>query len=298
MNQAVIIERRAEATLPVAQMMLSALLFGTMAYLAKHATRTLGGAQVAFVRFAVGALVAFAQSVVRRTPLMPRRRDLLFLRGVLGGLAVLCYFLAIEHIPVGTATLLNYTSPIYTSFFAAWFLGELMARRTVLALVVAVCGVALVVYGQGLALGGLMKWQLLGVASALLSGGAVTTIRAARRHDGAWEIFAAFCVVGMLCTAPLAFGFAGWRAPTFHEWMLLVMVGLVAVFAQVLMTHAYGTIPAAAGGTIQQLTVATAFFLGHVLDGEPFTVVAACGAVLTLAGVSLAAVSHGTKASI
>jgi drug/metabolite transporter (DMT)-like permease len=268
-------------------MILSALLFGTMAFLAKHATRRLGGAQVAFVRFAVGTIVALVQARVRVSPLMPKRRDLLLLRGFLGGMAVLLYFQAIAHIPVGTATLLNYTSPVWTSLFAAWFLGELLARRTIGALAIAIVGVVLVVIGQGQVFGGRVVWQLLGVASAILSGGAVTTIRAARRHDGAWEIFAAFCLVGMACTAPMAI--AEWRAPNTTEWALLLGVGGVAVAAQVLMTDAYGALPAASGGIIQQLTVATAFMLGWAFDREPLTKLAAFGALLVLTGVTMAA---------
>ena len=38
----------------------------------------------------------------------------LLYRGVFGGVAVLLYFLAIEHMPVGMATLLNYSSPIWS----------------------------------------------------------------------------------------------------------------------------------------------------------------------------------------
>ena len=35
----------------------------------------------------------------------------LLLRGAYGGAAVLFYFLGIAHLPVGIATLLNYTAP-------------------------------------------------------------------------------------------------------------------------------------------------------------------------------------------
>jgi hypothetical protein len=50
--------------------------------------------------------------------------DLLIYRGVFGGLAVLLYFLAIAHIPVGLATLLIYTAPVWSATFAALFIDE------------------------------------------------------------------------------------------------------------------------------------------------------------------------------
>lgn len=269
------------------ELALSALLFGLMAYLTKHATRRLSGAQAAFVRFAVGLLAIGLRGVIVGARLQPRRFDLLFLRGLFGGIAVLGYFVAIQQIPVGTATLLHYTAPVFTTLFAALFLRERPPAAGGFALAAAALGVSLVVWGQGQVLGGAYGWQFLALGSAVISGAAVTSIRAARRYDGPWEVFTAFCLIGLVCTAPLAL--LDWRSPAPREWLLLVAVGLVAVVAQVLMTHALGAVEAATGGIIGQVTVITAMLLGHWVDGEPLTAVSGAGAILTLGGVSLAA---------
>lgn len=268
-------------------MVVAAVLFGLMAYLAKHASRRVGGGQVAFVRFAVGLAAVGFQALVRRAPLRPVRHDLLFLRGFFGGIAVLMYFLSIARLPVGTATLLNYTAPVFTATFAALFLRERLPARNALAMGIAGAGVVLVVYGQGKALGGAYGWQAIALLSAVAAGAAVTAIRAARRTDGAWEVFTAFCLIGMACTAPSAL--SSWKAPDATAWALLVSVGLIAVVAQVLMTHALGAIEAATSGIISQLTVITALAMGHWLDDEPVTALALVGALLVIAGVSAAA---------
>ena len=271
----------------LAELVVSSLLFGVMAYLAKRATRRLDGAQVALVRFAVGGAMVLAQAAARRAPLRPVRWDFLFLRGFFGGVAVLLYFLSIAALPVGTATLLNYTAPVFSAVFAGVFLRERLPGLLFAAFGVAAVGVALVVSGQGKALGGGYGWQAVALASAVCSGAAVTSIRAARRTDGPWEVFAFFCLLGVVATAPLAL--ARWRAPTGDEWLLLVAVGLVAVVAQVLMTHALGGVEAATSGIIAQITVIMSLLLGHFLDGEPLGRLAAGGAALTLVGVSWAA---------
>jgi drug/metabolite transporter (DMT)-like permease len=270
----------------VVELVAAALLFGVMAYLAKQTMHEVDGAQSAFVRFAIGALVCAGHFVARGAPPRIVRKDLLALRGLFGGLAVLLYFTTMARLPVGTATLLNYTAPVFTATFAAIFLGETLPRLRVIAMVVAGAGVTLVVLGQGRALGGAYGWQLVGLASAVCSGVAVTSLRAARRTDGAWEVFLAFCVLGLVCTGP--FALAGWRAPSATGWLLLLAVGLVAAAAQVLMTHALGAVEAASAGIIGQLTVVTALLLGHVLDGEPFTGLSIVGATLTIAGVATA----------
>src|SRR5262249_5514116 len=115
----------------LAELFAAAVTFGVMAYAAKHATAVVDGAQVAFVRFGIGASIVLA---VRGGRLRVVRRDLLFLRGLFGGVAVLLFFLAIGHLPVGTATLYNYTAPVFSTTFAALFLHEALPAANVLAL--------------------------------------------------------------------------------------------------------------------------------------------------------------------
>ena len=89
--------------------------------------RACPGREIAFVRFAVG-LVACAASRRTRVRMRARNKLGLVMRGAYGGAAVLFYFLGIAHLPVGIATLLNYTAPVFTAIYAALFLGEAITR--------------------------------------------------------------------------------------------------------------------------------------------------------------------------
>jgi drug/metabolite transporter (DMT)-like permease len=260
----------------------AALLFSLMALAAKVAARRLPGPEVAFTRFAVG-LAGCAVAAVRR-PLRARNKWGLFLRGAYGGAAVLLYFLAIAHLPVGIATLLNYTAPVFTAMYAALFLGEALGRRTAVALTLTTIGVGLVIKGTAPpgALG-LGSWQLVGVASAMLSGAAVATIREVRKTDGSWEIFTAFCLAGVAITAGPAWW--SWIHPTAFEWLVLAGVGTLSLGAQLLMTYALRYVRAAVGGVIAQLTPVASLSLGWAFLGERIPPLALIGATLTLAGV-------------
>src|SRR4051812_3137953 len=88
---------------------LAAVLFGSMAFGAKRASEHLPGAEIAFLRFAIG-LVATAIAGTTFVRLRPVGWRSLVLRGLFGGLAVLLFFTSIEKLPVGTATLLTYTA--------------------------------------------------------------------------------------------------------------------------------------------------------------------------------------------
>jgi drug/metabolite transporter (DMT)-like permease len=268
----------------VAALVSAALVFALMAVVAKLASARLPGPEIAFVRFAVG-LVAWGGASLR-VPMRARNKLGLFLRGAYGGAAVLLYFLAIAHLPVGIATLLNYTAPVFTAIYAAAFLGEGVTRATLGALGLTTIGVALVIAGTAppgsLGVG---PWQLVGIGSAMLSGAAVATIREVRKTDGSWEIFAAFCIAGALITGPPAL--AQWVRPRPVEWAALVGVGLLSLVAQLLMTHALRYVRAAVGGVIAQLTPVASLALGWLLFEERIGGLALAGAALTLAGVSL-----------
>jgi drug/metabolite transporter (DMT)-like permease len=266
-----------------ALLVLASLLFAVMAVLAKKVASRLPGPEVAFVRFCIGLLACVVASTQIR--LKANNKWGLLMRGGFGGGAVLLYFLAIEHLQVGIATLLNYTAPVFTAVYAVAFLGELVTPATFGALGLTTIGVGLVLTGMAPPGSfGIGTWQCVGIGSALLSGAAVATIREVRKTDGSWEVFAAFCVGGGLMTAlPTA---AGWVRPTSLEWGALLVIGLISVVAQLLLTYALRFVTAAGAGIIIQLTPVAALTLGWVLFEERMAGVAVLGAAITLAGVS------------
>ena len=264
-------------------LVVASLLFALMAVLAKKAASRLPGPEVAFVRFCIGLLSCGLAST--RFRLRAQNKLGLVLRGAFGGAATLLYFLAIEHLPVGVATLLNYTAPVFTAIYAAIFLGEIVTPATFGALGLTTFGVALVLKGMAppgsLGLG---TWQLVGIASALLSGAAVAAIRQVRKTDGSWEIFAAFCLGGSVMT--LVPTITNWTSPNLEEWWTLLVVGLLSVAAQMLLTYSLRYVSAAGAGIIIQLTPVAALALGWGFFDERIAGLAMAGALLTLVGVS------------
>lgn len=270
---------------PLLIMAASAVFFALMAFAAKLASAGLPGSQVAFVRFIVMLLPVVAVPRLARRAMEFQRLDLLLYRGVFGGTAVLLYFLAIAHIPVGIATLLNYSSLIFSVPFAAAFLGERVDRRLLLPLVAALGGLGLVTLGDGASrsLLSLGTWELAGLGSSILSGAALTAIRAARRTEGSWAIYGSFSLFGLLSTAP--FAVPVFEEPTAREWLLLVFIGASSVVAQLLMTWAYRWVTNLQAGVISQLTVVVSMLLGVTFLGDRLTTAQVLGSVLTLGGV-------------
>lgn len=283
---------------PLLLMAASAVFFALMAFAAKIASADLSGSQVAFVRFIIMMLPVVAVPRLARKAMEYKRLDLLVYRGVFGGVAVLLYFLAIEHIPVGIATLFNYSSPIFSVPFAALFLGERVDRRLLLPLVAALTGLFFVATGNHGA-GPLLHlgvWEMVGVGSSILSGAALTAIRAARRSEGSWSIYGSFSLCGLLATAP--FALATFRRPTTTEWLLLAFIGVSSVVAQLLMTWAYRWVTNLQAGVISQLTVVVSMLLGVIFLGDRLAPLQVLGTVLTVAGVMGVAWSQSTPRAV
>lgn len=268
----------------LALMALSALSFGVMAFAVKLVSKSMPAAQVAFFRFLFMLLPLLAPGLLRQA-LTWQRRDLLIYRGVFGGTAVLLYFLAIEHVPVGTATLLNYSSPIWAVPLAAITLGERVRPALLVPFAVAIVGMGLVTGalapGRGVLSVGI--WELAGFLSSLLSAAAVVSIRAARRTEGSWAIYGSFSLCGLLVCAPFALAEPRW--PTAGEAALLVVVGLSSIAAQLLMTHAYRWVTNLQAGVFAQLTVVLSMILGVAFLGDSFGGAKLAGTALALAGI-------------
>jgi drug/metabolite transporter (DMT)-like permease len=263
----------------------SATMFGAMAFMAKLSTARLSGPQVAMIRFAVGLMPLLLVPRIRRTALAYHRLDLLLIRGFFGGLAVLFYFICIQHTNVGVATLLNYTAPIYSGFFSMLFIGERISPKVLIPLPIALLGVFLVVHAHarpGEVLG-FRRWELLGALSALCSGAAVTAIRVARRGESSWSIYGSFCLLGLLVTTPQ--GLMSWRNPSTDEWVALGAMSLLAIGAQLTMTFSLRWVDAMTVGVISQLAVLTSIILGALFIHEPITTMAAIGSALSIGGV-------------
>ena len=261
-------------------MAVAATLFGLMAFSAKIASERVSGAEVAMIRMAIGLLPCIVIPRYRRAALRFKRWDLILYRGIFGGIAVMLYFLAIEHTTAGIATLLQYTAPIWSGMFSMLFIGERISLRVLLPLPVALVGVILVVHADTLGFG---VWEIAGLCGGAASGAAVTAMRAARRAENSWSVYASFCFFGMIVNAPIAL--KAWKTPAGSEWIALIATALFAMGAQLLLTFSLRWVDAMTVGVISQLAVLISMSLGALFLGEQMTIMTAIGAALTILGV-------------
>ena len=264
----------------------SATMFGAMAFSAKVASARLPGPEISMLRMAAGLLPCLLVPRYRRSAVKFHRLDLLLYRGLFGGTAVLLYFIAIQHINVGVATLLNYTAPIWSGTFSMFFIGERFSAKVLIPMPVALAGVFLVVHAHAAPgdILGFGRWEIAGALSAVCSGAAVTAIRAARRTENSWSVYASFCLLGTFVSMPL--GIAQWKTPHGSEWIALAATAALAMGAQLLMTFSLRWVDAMTVGVISQLAVLVSMLLGLLLLGDHIPLAAGIGSLLCIGGVA------------
>ncbi|MBM4778575.1 MAG: DMT family transporter [Archangiaceae bacterium] len=268
---------------------LSSVFFASMAVLARHLSKQVPPFQLSFIRFAIGSALMTSVFLWRRTPPDLRHSKKLLLRGLFGTAAVLTYFVAIQRLGSGPATVLNYCSPIYAALFASIFLKERPSGLMRAGLALATVGAVLVSIATGEfsqplnpGLGG-----LAGLVSGVFGGAAITVIRSLRSDTNAPTVFLAFSGVGMVISAPLAL--PSWVPLDGVLLPLALLMGLLSVGGQLLFTYGMGFTTATSGSATTQLVPVLAWVFGVVLLSEPIAPLSALGAVLCVGGVLLGA---------
>jgi drug/metabolite transporter (DMT)-like permease len=267
-------------------LVVSSFLFAAMSALARGVSGQVSTGQLSFIRFFTGLVVVVGYyAVTRKGPNFSRPR-VLAARGFFGGISVIAFFLAIDHLPVGAATLLNNTSPCYAALFAALFLGERLTLQVVAGLLAATVGAGIVAVstvppGQSFSLG---VGTAAGLFSAVTSGAALTAVRALRNSDtDSMSVLFSFSLVGSLMSLPLAV--FGWQAPSGAVLWGSLGVGLLSITAQFVMTHAFRYVSTAVGTSMTLLTPLFSWGLGILFLHERINPLAILGVTVCLAGV-------------
>lgn len=230
-------------------------------------------------RGSVAVLVTLVLLRRRGISLLSARPPLLFLRSALGTLGMVCYFYALEHLPIANTVTMNKLSPFFVILFSWIFLGERLKPVQVLAMITAFSGVALVA-GPGTMT--LSTAVLLALASAVFAGAAYTTLRAMRKYDSPLLIVFWFSLFSVAVFLPPSISRGA--VPRWNALLPLAGIGVAGVTGQVLMTAAYRYAEGGKVAVYGYLSVVFAVVWQVAVFGEMPPAAVLAGAVLVIAG--------------
>lgn len=294
-------EQRAESAEAVrrgvADLLFAAVLFSVMSVLAKLAGARIPVAGLIFVRSAVTLALAWRALARRDLPVWGTRRRLLAVRGLLGFVALVCYFYSLTHLPIADAIVIHYTHPVFTMLLAVVVLGEALDRREVLFVVGCFVGVALVtrpalLFGARAAAADPFALALA-FAGALTSAAAYVMIRELRSTEHPLRVVFYNALVAAGLAGPWALG--AWVAPDPGEWALLIAVGLLTFVYQDRMTRGLHRVRAGRATALGYVQVLLSMLAGIVLFHESVDMLGWLGAgVLALSAWLLATDRRGS----
>ena len=254
-------------------MVQAAFWFAVMAMLVKLAgQRGLPTMQIVLAR----AVVTLALSIVgllraRQHPWGTNNR-LLILRGVFGSGGFICFYAAVNHLPLAEATVIHHISPLLTAVAAALWLGERLEGRVLLGMAFAFVGVLMIAQpGSLFASGGTpseVPWQfvLVGVLGALLASFAYVSVRQLGKTEP--PILVVFYFPAVSVPVSLPFAISDWVWPDLWGWLLLLGVGIATQTAQLALTKGLARERAGRATSVGYLQIAFAAIFGLVLFGQ------------------------------
>ena len=213
---------------------LAAALFVVMGTLTKLLADRFESAQMGFFRVLFG-LVAVLPVVARlgQRQLVTGRIWLHLLRGLGGGLAVLCGFYAVMHLSFADAVAISYARMLFVIPLAVLFLGEQVRVRRWTATGVGLIGVLVMLRPTGEI--ELATWVAL--LGALLVAGVSIMVKRLSETERPETLLFYFGVTSTLVT--LLPALAVWKAPTASELVLLLAIGGSGSLAQYFMIQGY-----------------------------------------------------------
>ena len=270
-------------TLGIRYMAVAVFCFSLMAAAAKTLVH-LPGEEVAFLRSLVMAVASIFLIKRENSSILGNNRQVLLMRGIFGGVSMISYFYSLQLLPLATAQIFYYVSPILTALFASWFLGEKIRPVTGFFFAVSFVGVLLVkgfdprVSNFGFA---------CGMLTAVFSAIAYTAIGKLKGRESPHTlIFYLSAVAAILSLATMVFR-GSWVAPTGSELARLFLVALGAQLGQYFMTQAYFYEKSANVAIVNYAGIVFALGYGWLFWGETFSFVSMIGMALVLAGVGM-----------
>jgi drug/metabolite transporter (DMT)-like permease len=220
-------------------MLVAAFGFAVMGALVKAGAAKFSSMELVFYRSVFGLFtilgIAILQGRALKTPVMTKQMS----RAVVGFLSLVCFFIALAHLPLATAITLNYTSPLFVAVLLPFTLKEKPTKLLYLAILLGFIGVVLLLKPS--LQGSEALYGILGLLSGFGAAWAYIYIKQlANMGEPDWRTVFYFTLLSTI-------GAAAWMLPyrftpvTWGDLPIIIGLGFSATLAQLAMTRAYRT---------------------------------------------------------
>lgn len=259
--------------------LLASLAFSLMNLLAKQLSN-LPVFELVFFRALGTSIICTSLLIKKRIPLFGSRRPILFLRAIVGFFSLTLFFWSLKTIPIGTATSLRFTSPIFAAILAVLILKENIKPIQWLFFLLAFLGVVII---KGFDLRVDTLGFLAIIASAMLVGLVYILIRKIGESEHYLVIINCFMLVNVLIGGLVSI--FHWQQPEGIEWIYILSIGIVGFIGQFFMTQALQMSESNMIVPFKYSEVIFSLILAFLILGEQQTWISLLGILLIMAGL-------------
>jgi drug/metabolite transporter (DMT)-like permease len=277
-------------------MVIATFMFATMSVCVKVASADYSTGEIMFYRSVIGIVMMVLLSRSQGISLATRVPVNHFWRSVTGVVSMYMWFYSVGGLPVATAMTLNYMSSVWMAVFmiggALLFGTSKVDKRMVVSVLLGFVGVGLVL--QPTMDQDQWWYGLIGLLSGMISATAYLQVGAlARAGEPVTRIVFYFSIAGMVLGFVTALP-AGLHPLNLKGVLLHLAVGVLAGFAQILLTRAYAIGRNLVNASLQYLGIAFAAIYGVVLFSDPMSMTLFAGMVM-IVGAGMFAVLLKSK---
>ena len=263
-------------------MLTTGLFFVAVTALVKWMGPGMPPAQSAFLRYLLGMIFLLPMiKDIRSATVTPRQWKLFGLRGFFHAFGVMLWFFAMTRIPIAEVTAMNYLAPVYVTIGAAVFLGEKLALRRIMAVVIALLGAAIILRPG---FREVHPGHLAMLIAAVVFAGSYLLAKVLADEVKPTVVVAMLSLFVTLALAP--FAFANWVSPSWSDLGILLAVAMFAQAGHYTMTLAFAAAPVTVTQPITFLQLVWATLLGLLVFAEPVDIWVVIGGVVILASVT------------
>ncbi|WP_423023689.1 DMT family transporter [Undibacterium sp. SXout20W] len=263
-------------------MVVAGFCFALMGVLIKHVSDKLAVPDVLFYRTSINLLIVSILMLQRRVPFSTKVPFLHVRRALMGNLSLVCMFYSIAHLPIATATTLNYTNPIFLALLSIFLFKEKPTSMVYVAILIGFAGIVTILhpsFSPTQYLGGIS-----GLASGLLTALAYYSVGVLVR-SGESELRVVFyfsltgTVMGLLWLLWSKFSHVALMTLPY-----IVGFGLLGSLGQVCMTRAYGLGKALTTSALSYTTVIFSALLSWAILKDTLTMSTILGITMIIIG--------------
>lgn len=268
-------------------MLLSAFSFSVMALFVKTVGRAgIPVLEIVAARSVVSLLLSYVGIKLQGIAPFGHCKRLLFARGLVGFIALICVFYAVTHLPLAEATVLQYLHPMFTAVLAFVFLREVASKGAVLCVALSFTGLLVILKPPALFMATAVEYDSLAIAAALIgafgSAVAYTLVRKLNKTEHPLVIILYFPLVSLPLS--IVFLWDSFVMPDGIIWLYLLMIGLATQLGQWGLTKSMQTETAGRATSFSYLQVVFAVVFGMIFFDEVPSMTTVLGAGFIILG--------------